>query len=281
MNDLVVLAHEYDALNKKSNYVILLVARILAAVGFKVVLQKGLKNPHKGRAVINQVDLTVTPPDYAAYMDSFPVAINGRLLDISKTVVCSDETFVTTEEAFDGPVIVKTRFNYGGVPEQRVLHRQGILPSDPPFDWRTTPYLVPKNYPIFQGSEQVPTGVWENPNLVVQRLLTEQDDAGLYCLRFWYVLGDKGFHVLNKARAPVVKGADIIERHLVDMETPANLVSAQAELGVDFGRFDYVIIDGQAVILDVNRSPTMSEIAIGRYRRRWLETTTGMLRYLD
>lgn len=286
MHDIVILSHAHDSLHLKPghwkyNYAIFLMARIFASIGFDVVLQKGLKKQLEGRVVINQVDLTVTPPEYAAYLDSFPIALNGRLLDISKTVVCPKDSLVASRNDYRGPVIVKTRFNSGGMPEQKILQHQGIPEPDTRHNWRTTSCLDPGNYPVFRTPDLVPTGVWENRNLVVQRLYTERDDAGLYCLRFWYVLGNKEFHVINKAPTPVIKGSNIVKRRAVDMDTPARLLSARQQLGVDFGRFDYILVDGEAIILDANRTPTMSAATIGRYRRLWLEMAQGIFHYLD
>jgi hypothetical protein len=269
--------------------------RIFSAMGFDVVLQKGLKRHVEGRVVINQVDLTVTPPEYAAYMDDFPIALNGHLLDISKTITCPEETFVSLQQHYDGPVIVKTQLNHGGSGEKQAF--QGVCgpgcritqvfqrlfdpESGTDHDWRTTRYLEPRNYPIFSTPEHVPAGVWDNKNLVVQRLYTERDEDGLYCLRFWYVLGDRDFHVVCKGNDPVIKGNNIIRRQVVEIDTPVSLLLSRQRLGVDFGRFDYILVDGEAVVLDVNRTPTMSAAAIGHYRHQWLDLAHGIFNYMD
>jgi hypothetical protein len=127
----------------------------------------------------------------------------------------------------------------------------------------------------------VPAGVWDNQNLVVQRLYTERDEDGLYCLRFWYVPGDRDYHIVCKANDPVIKGRNIIKRQAVEIETPVCLLSARQRLGVDFGRFDYILKNGEAVILDVNRTPTMPAASIGYYRRQWLDLAGGIFNYTD
>ncbi|MEM9302559.1 MAG: hypothetical protein AAGE01_10635 [Pseudomonadota bacterium] len=178
MFDLVILCHDHDGLNRNSNGVINYLARIFTSIGFKIGIQKGLGSPQSGRAVINLVDLTITPPDYVAYIDNFPVALNGRLLDISKTTVCAPETIVAPGDGYGGPVVVKTRRNFGGIPEQRSRGDRREPRAGASFDWRTITCLEPRNYQVFQSANQVPAGVWDNPELVVQRLYAEVDDAG-------------------------------------------------------------------------------------------------------
>jgi hypothetical protein len=85
MHDIVILSHSRACVSAKPgrwscNHVIFLMMSILSAIGFDVVLQKDLKRKKEGRVVVNQVDLTVTPPEYAACIESFPNAINGRCL---------------------------------------------------------------------------------------------------------------------------------------------------------------------------------------------------------
>jgi len=50
-----------------------------------------------------------------------------------------------------------------------------------------------------------------------------------------------------------VKGSDIIVRE--SAEVPAALRAERQRLGFDYGKFDFVIHDGEPVLLDANRTP--------------------------
>jgi D-alanine-D-alanine ligase-like ATP-grasp enzyme len=39
-------------------------------------------------------------------------------------------------------------------------------------------------------------------------------------------------------------------------EPPAELLALRRELGLEYGRIDYVIVDGRVVIYDVNKTPS-------------------------
>ncbi len=193
-------------------------------------------------------------------------------------------------------MIVKTNLNYGGVKEHRVLQRKRrrrqrylgflsrlwgddsdeITPS-----WHRVSRLEPAAYPIYDHASLVPAGVWRNRNLIVQRFLPERDDGGLYLLRSWYLLGDRGFHVVTRASEPIVKGSNIIERNVVDMETPVELAALQKVMRVDYGRFDYVMVDGKPVVYDINRTPTSSPAAVTHYVPQWSQLAEGIAAFLD
>jgi len=52
-----------------------------------------------------------------------------------------------------------------------------------------------------------------------------------------------------------VKSWNVTRREILP-ETPPELRAARKSLGFDFGKFDYVIRDGKAVLFDANRTPT-------------------------
>jgi hypothetical protein len=57
-----------------------------------------------------------------------------------------------------------------------------------------------------------------------------------------------------RAKVPVVKAANSF--NFEEVPVPEDLKSLRRELGVDFGKLDYVIRDGQVVLYDVNKTPT-------------------------
>jgi hypothetical protein len=85
--------------------------------------------------------------------------------------------------------------------------------------------------------------------------MAEMDD-GLYVLRIWVFMGTREYGVKLYARSPIVKGNDIV-RYEYLTEVPDKLRQERKRLGFDFGKFDYVLENGVAQLLDANATPTI------------------------
>jgi hypothetical protein len=90
---------------------------------------------------------------------------------------------------------------------------------------------------------------------VIEKLRPERDARGFY-VRFWVFLGraERCFRYLSPH--PVVKAADVLER--VPVPVPDANRARREELGLDYGKIDFVVHDGAPVLLDVNRTPSTS-----------------------
>ncbi len=294
--DIVVVAHEHDGESGDSAATINVLVKCWRQRGLTVGYQNGVARATgiEAAVAINHVDLTVTPWRYARFLRRFPKTVNGGLVDISKTGYCRD--LLRSADACDGPVIVKTNLNYGGVKEHWLVQRtrrrrrrylgflsrlwgDDVREATPP--WHRVRRLQPDAYPIYDHASLVPPGVWRNRNLIVQPFRPERDDEGHYLLRSWYILGDKCFHVVTRANEPIVKGSNIIERRVVDMETPAELAALRSVMRVDYGRFDYAMVAGKPVTYDINRTPTSSPAAVAHYAPQWSELADGIDAFLD
>jgi hypothetical protein len=249
--------------------------------GLKVATQIGLAVEKKARCVFNHVDLTTTPKPYLDYFKTFPNGINTSLVDISKSLVCHG-SLVTPDDGYQGAVIVKTNLNCGGTPELDFFKRAGKLPQGRiKQSYSNARFMDPGNYPIYKSVNDVPPGVWENPHLIVQQFRTELDEQGRYCLRHCYVLGSKGFHTRNVSEKPIVKGRNILDRQVLDEPIPPALLQAKERLGVDYGRLDYIVSNGEMVLFDVNRTPSIREQTVARYQNQFLEMSRGVFDFLD
>jgi hypothetical protein len=71
----------------------------------------------------------------------------------------------------------------------------------------------------------------------------------------WYFLGGRDCVSTFLSREPVVKLATVVERLPLHREVPEAMRRRRAELKFDYGKFDYVIADGEPVLLDANRTP--------------------------
>jgi hypothetical protein len=200
--------------------------------------------------------MTVVPGDYLSLLRHYPVNINGQVRDISKRAFSSH--LVTRNDGYQGPVMVKTDRNCGGLPERMAMNRGRLARSLDRrlrrwLPWSWTGALNPHHYPVYDCVRQVPRLVWRNKGLVVEKFLPETLD-GYYCLRQWVFLGDKEVNTLSLSREPVVKGANIVHREQVDF-IPQPLRALRQQLGFDYGKFDYALVDGEPVLYDVNRTP--------------------------
>lgn len=228
--------------------------------GLRLTVLHGIGQRIEADALILHVNLTAVPPDYLRFLEQFPVVINGRVTDISKRRI--SRNLVHRDGDYDGPVIVKTDRNFRGIVEAASARRAGpvrryahALRDRLPWSWRST---LPE-YPIFDSVRQVPGGVWYNPDLVVERFQTERRN-GHFCVRTWLFLGNQERIALFYSTSPIVKSHNIVGREPLT-DVPADLRQMRQELGFDFGKFDFAIVEGQTILYDANRTPTLGSIS--------------------
>jgi hypothetical protein len=253
----VILVHARDVGAERRPYQIWGIADVWRSWGIDVVVARGVDGATAADVIVNHIDLTVVPDDYVELMARYPLAINGRCTDISKRRVSTN--LVTEGDGWTGPVIVKTDRNHGGRPERRLgWGRLALLLSPdawwPRGRWRTRAMLVPTNYPVFDSSAEVPAGVWRNPWLVVERFLPEQED-GLFVVRSLVLFGDRWVNRRRLSRSAIVKAGHIVRAEEVDPHP--DVFDAARRLNLDRGKIDYVVRDGRAEVLDINRTNTM------------------------
>jgi hypothetical protein len=225
--------------------------------GLTVRVLRGIDEPGAADAVLSHVNLTVVPPEYRRYAETFRVAINVEADDISKHHVGTH--LVRGPDEWDGPVIVKTDLNYGGRPERwqtRSTSRLGRLglKVESQLPWTWTGALSSSDYKIYDRACEVPRIVWRNPRLAVQRYLPERQGS-YYCLRQWIFFGDREMSTRAFASAPIVKASNTVERER-GVPIPDELRALRRKLGFDYGKFDFGVVDGEVVLYDANRTPT-------------------------
>ena len=98
----------------------------------------------------------------------------------------------------------------------------------------------------------MPGGVWRNSNLVVQRFAAERD-GNEYCCRHWVFFGNQEVSRRSLSPDPIVKVSGKLEP--ISDPVPQELRAIRAQLGFDYGKFDYGIVDGEVVLYDTNRTP--------------------------
>jgi hypothetical protein len=248
MATILVLVHPHDRFFARS-FLVSGLFQHWARMGHTVHVHAGTEGAPAADVALLHVDLSVVPEPYLQLLRRYPVTLNGGTADIRKRRISLN--LVEAGDDWQGPVVVKTDLNAGGTPEwghQQVEARQGRAVASPirPMTGR---------YPVFASKVLVPTMVWRDPALVVERFLPERDPRGYY-LRNWVFFGDHERCNRALGTEPIVKADDVRER--VPVPVPDELRAHRARLGFDYGKFDFVLHEGRPVLIDVNRTPAHS-----------------------
>lgn len=249
MARIVVITHAYDNFRGRKPLLGSLATHWTGA-GHAVEVVEGLGGWPDADAAVMHVDLSVIPDAYREASRRYRSVLNGKAADIRKTRV--SRNLLKRGDDWTGPVVVKTDLNYSGIPEQHAMacfRRDGKTPDLAPVP------LVATNqpYPILRSIDAVPDAVWNNPGLVVERFLPERDAQGFW-MRAWVFFGDRERCTRYCGTHPIVKTANIIAREAAPV--PDELRAERERLGFDYGKFDFVVREGRAILLDANRTPS-------------------------
>lgn len=204
---------------------------------------------HHDRTRLNSSDIPPAPENIKV--------INRNVLDISKRLY--SELILTASDDWDGPVIVKTNLNSFGGPERRSAARQPLHELHKllaRYNWKLARNLPKGTYPVLKSLDDVPGWVWSREDLLVERFMPERAN-GLYALRGWMFLGSAGYCYRIFSTDPMVKTGTMVDYEYLE-ETPPELALARQRMGFDFGKFDYVVHDGRAILLDMNKTPSFA-----------------------
>lgn len=205
--------------------------------------------------------------------------LNEGVLDISKRGFSTLR--VLAGDSWDGPVIIKSNLNYYGAPEwARTRHsfferkRRKLAEKH----WRLARMLPPKKYPVLPKLSQVPGWVWEHRDLIVERFMPERE-GDLYCLRGWVFFGKRGYTYRLFSRHSLVKAGNITRYELLG-DPPAELEAFREANGFDFGKFDYVEVEGRPILLDINKTPTIASSTSTVSSQRMQDLAEGLYDFI-
>ena len=222
-----------------------LVMRWLDA-GHQVVHHIGCENLSDADLVFLHVDKTVVPDRYIDCVSDYPVVINRRIRDISRSNYSQHR--LAEGDDYDGLVIVKTNANYGGVPEN-IANKAA---ENRKMDWSTIQTINPIKYPVFNHIRHVPEQAWHNKHLFIERYYPEYEN-GLFHVRYWGFLGDKSYSGRIASKNPIVKFGNAVSVEK-EIPVPDEIRQWKTALNMDYGRFDFVVHQGKSVLLDVNKT---------------------------
>jgi len=287
MATIAVLFHERD--RTPENYVVHQLALVWQADGHSVHYMHGTKQRIPADILLMHVNLSIVPQRYQEFAGEYPVVLNRQVTDIRKSRISRSE--VRPGDSWQGPVIVKSDLNFGGWPEQRfgqwsALHwleervpllRRCRLKID-----RIRQHNMPLyscNYAILDGMADVPPKWWRSSRVVVEKFLPELQDS-LYHLRIYQVLGSRWTCTRLASPHPIVKAHRSIAAE--DIAPCPEVQRWARERHLDYGKIDYVVYNGEPVVLDINTTTGAtanyrSEEALRAARRHLAE---GLYSYL-
>lgn len=228
------------------------------AAGIEVVTTDRPEVRAEADAALLHIDATCRSGCYEQVLRNHARVINGRVRDISKRRISGH--IVSRSTGYAGPVIVKTNgnnFGAGDFFDRRTRGRRARRTAARLLD----PVLVvagrirrTHSYPVYDHVRQVPWLVWWDPRLVVEKFLPEKRD-GFFCVRTWVFFGQREAMSLNLGPRPIVKRENVVHSETL-ADVPGAIRAARERLGFDYGKFDFVIHDGEPVLLDTNPTPT-------------------------
>lgn len=248
-----VLTHARDRLESE-RYLLNLLIEAWRRSGIEVLVLRGPDTQPRADALVLHVDLTVIPREYLAVARRYPMVVNGRVLDISKRRISTN--LVRLGEAYAGEVIVKSNRNAGGFRERMSTRSRLLRKLNRALPWTLSGRVSSGSYPVFPSPAAVPLAAWLNPLLVVEKFLPEREGK-YYCLRQWAFFGEREANIRVLSAEPVIKARKSLHREY-DLPVPEALRAMRAKLGFDYGKFDYVLREGEVVLLDANRTPFLS-----------------------
>lgn len=256
---IVIITHAVDRLIRRlrgpeveSSFMLGPVLQALAALGHAIEVCRGIpETPPPGDLAVLHVDLTLVPEDYLRFGAHYPRCINLAVRDVSKRAV--SEAVIRAGERWDGPVIVKTDLNYRGIAEARLAAAER--------QERTAP--AAPEYRIYAAQAEIPEELAADPRFVIERFLPEREGDQFAC-RSWSFMGGVERCARLLGRSPIVKGTNATGFDYCDI--PDELRAARARLGFDYGKLDFVLHEGKAVLIDANKTPgapPMKNISMG------------------
>jgi hypothetical protein len=235
-------------------YVVSRLAAYWRAEGLVVHYLLGTRRHVPADALLIHVDLSVLPESVLDFASRYPRVLNQHMRDIRKRSFSA--LLLERESDYAGPVIVKTDLNFGGGPEGgghpnrmvRLYHRSRRVY----FRLLTGSW----DYCIYASLRDVPSLVWSDPYLIVEKFLPERV-GGEFAVRAYHFLGERDTFFLLTSPKPIVKSGPATRIHPLDPDP--RLRALRRRLQLDYGKIDYVLFQGEPVILDVNKTVGLTE----------------------
>jgi hypothetical protein len=242
--------------NDRSNhYAICALAEIWKADGNAVHFLHGTKEYVPADLLFLHINLTVIPDSILEFARRYPKVINLQATDIRKRLFSS--LLVTPDSSYSGEVILKTDLNHGGGPEAKYhpdrLYRLAcrwqtfrLKVLSPIRDWRKSIY-----YPVYPSIQNVPKSFWKSPRWVIEKFVPERLDNH-FVIRNYRFLGSRESALMLVSKTAFIREHELVKVCSIDLEP--ELQKFRRKFKLDYGKIDYVLVDGKPVVLDINKT---------------------------
>jgi len=252
IHSVAIITHELDAELRGGPFLLSNLIDAWEEQGIEVHITEGCHYIPADIAVMH-IDTTRISEEYQALAQRYDYVINGRITDISKSSF--SQQLLKEKDDYEGRVIIKTDANFGGIPELDFIRREGSeINNGQALSWENLRYIDSSKYPVYASIKEVPEGVWQNPHLIVEKYLAESLDSGDYKLRTYLFFGNEEIAMWHISPDLINKLDNTTSRGFLE-EVPEVLREFRAGSGFDMGRFDYTEVDGEVVLLDINKTP--------------------------
>lgn len=278
---IALLFHEKDRHRDLRRYDIMHVASYWKAAGHDVICVFGTQVYIPADIAILHIDLSLVPQRFIDFANRYPLCLNTQAVDIRKSTISSQ--LLRQNDDYNGQVIVKTNENSGGVPER--VNGNGWTRAARQFrqfHLRMQDRIVirkPSEYRVFARLDDVPDEVFSRTDLVVERFLPERDGE-FYCTRAYLFLATGQSCQMTVSRNPIVSVGN--SERFVECDIHPSVIAWRQQLGFDYGKFDYVIHEGQVVLLDANKTTGSGDLTgnsmVERFRKM---RANGLLDYYE
>lgn len=249
-----ILFSEHD---EPERYVVAKLAELWRADGLRVEYLRGTRRFVPADVLMLHVDLSVLPGQVLRFARRYPRVINQHVSDIRKRTY--SQLIIDRQSGYTGRVIVKTDLNFGGGPESgghpnRALRlyyraRRGYFRL----------LTGSRGYRIYESVEQVPALVWHDPYLIVERFVPERQ-GGDFVVRTYHCFGQRESFFLLTSPEPIVKSGPITRVH--PLAPDPRLRALRRQLKLDYGKLDYILVDGEPVVLDLNKTVGLTDHSV-------------------
>lgn len=238
------------------HHMVSVIAAHLAELGVDVIHMHGPADYVPADALFVHMDRSVLPKGIAEFAQRYPRHINGEALDIRKRSYA--DGLLERGDRHDGPVIVKSDLNYGGAPEftnwsllERVRAKAVRLLTPQP----KLRILSKSDYRTFPSLADVPDAYFGAGN-VVQKLMLEKDGER-NLLREYIFLGDLHYENIERSASEIITEDEHIS--CLPFTPHPRLLEMRRRLKLDYGKIDYVMVDGDPFIFDANKTLGLGE----------------------
>ncbi len=249
-----ILFSEHD---DPERYVVSKLAELWRADGLRVDYLRGTRLYVPADVLMLHVDLSVLPRHVLRFARRYPRVINQHVSDIRKRTY--SKLIVDRKLGYTGAVIVKTDLNFGGGPESgghpnraaRLYYRARRAY----FRLLTGGW----GYRIYESAAHVPALVWHDPYLIVEKFVPERLGQD-FVVRTYHCFGQRESFFLITSPEPIVKSGPITRIH--PLPPDPRLRAIRQQLKLDYGKLDYILVDGEPVVLDLNKTVGLTDHSV-------------------